>query len=317
MAIGYDLPYYPDPNSPTGYTMDGAPYTPYSGSDAEGPFVPTATGSTSPTYDPNTASLYDLAIGNTQSAVDRLPGQLEGGYSTIESSYKNALNQLLGGKNRAEGEYGTNKLQTSQDWRTGKNTISSQAGGALQGLLRLLGIRGAGGGSAYQFGAPNAVITGANQQRGALGQTFGRNAQALDTNWGNYMTDYGNSVLDVKNQRGVGRQSLEDQFRTDKGSLLQQLAELQAQKAAYIGGDPTAASSSYLDKANTLLGTVGTAKTAPIKYSTKAYQAPSLDKYLVGPGITPTYNPQQTGDTTSPYLGALLGNKKNRLQFGY
>src|SRR3990167_278132 len=102
-------------------------YVPPDDSSLDGTLGGSSYGDTStlqPAYDPNQAALYDLGIGNINSAIGALPGQLEGGYSSIESSYQNALNQLLGGKNRAEGEYGTTKTQTAQDWRSGKNTIS-------------------------------------------------------------------------------------------------------------------------------------------------------------------------------------------------
>lgn len=250
------------------------------------------------------SSDYDLAIGNTQSAINRLPGQQSAQESNIKRAYQNALDQLLSGKNRAQEAYGTSKLQTGQEYVSGKNTIGSQAGTSLSGLLRLLGSRGAGGGSAYQFTAPEAVARGATLQRSELGQTFGRNMGALDTNWNNYLTDYGNSVRDVGLQRGEQVSTLEDTIRTNRASLLQTLAQLTAAKTGNIGN-----ATPYINQANALLDRVGLYRQPAMNYNVKAYNAPDLAQYTSS-SISPTYQGQQaSNDYFSPYLQALLGKK--------
>jgi hypothetical protein len=250
-------------------------------------------------------SAYDQAIGNTQSAIDRLTGQQSAQQANIQTAYKNALDQLLSGKNRAEGTYSTTKTQTGQDYVSGKNTIGSQAGSSLSGLLRLLGSRGAGGGSAYQFNAPEAVARQATLQRGDLGQTFGRNMGALDTNWNNYLTDYGNSIKDVDLQKAEQTSTLQDTINTNRASLLQTLAQLTSAKTGNVSD-----AQPYLNQANSLLDRVGTYRTPAMNYKVGAYTAPSLDKYTSS-AVTPTYQGQQaSNDYFSPYLQALLGKKQ-------
>lgn len=267
------------------------------------------------TVDPALLAQYDQAISNTQSAIDRLPTQLTSGNQAIDSSFTNAINQLLAAKNQAQGVYKTNKQQTAQDFVVGKNTIRSNAGNSLGSLRRILGSRGAGGSSAYRFAAPDAVTRNATIQQNDLGQTFGRNNQALDTNWGNYLTDYNNEVSSATNQRDTQKRTLQSQIDTNRASLLQSLATLVGQKTAEAGGNTTAAAQPYLDQANKLLDATSKYTTAPINYQTKAYNAPDLAKYIVNPNAAPTYQGQTVNtDYVSPYLAALLGGSANKKQ---
>jgi len=247
---------------------------------------------------------YDQAIGNTNAAINRLPGQQTTGEANIQTAYQNALDQLLSGKNVAQQSYNTNQTQTGQDYVGSKNTVNANAGNSLNGLLRLLGSRGAGGGSAFNTNAPEAVTREATLQRGGLGQTYGRNMGALDTNWNNYMTNYGNSVLDVGNQRDTQKSTLEDQIRTNQANLLQTLAQLTLAKTGSAGN-----AQPYVDQANALLNQVGTTKTPAINYNVAAYNAPTPESYTSSV-VTPTVQGQgATNDYTSPFLQALLGKK--------
>jgi hypothetical protein len=265
-----------------------------------------------PVIDQAAIASYNQAIGNTQSAVNRLPAQLQSGYGSIDASYQNALNQLLLSKNQGQSAYDTTKHQTASDYVASKNTIGANAGSLLSGLYRLLGAHGAGGGSAYNISAPGAVGREATAQRQAVGQTFGANNQALDTNWGNFMTDYNNQVSGAGSQKDQQRQSLEQNINTNKASLLQTLAQLTAQRDIAAGGGPSAAQP-YINQANALLDQTANYQTSPINYQTSAYQAPNLANYTSSK-VTPTYQgaaPQN--DYFSPYLGALLGKKQQPL----
>jgi hypothetical protein len=275
--------------------------------------TPAAAGSsvTAGVNDPATLAAYDQAIGNTQSAVDRLPGQLNSANNGVDVSFTNALNQLLAGKNQANQSYTTNKQQAGTDFVQAKNTIGANAGNTLNGLLRLLGSRGAGGSSTALLSAPGAVASGATQQRGAATNTFGANNQALDTNWNNYLTGYNNQVTGATSQRDQQKQSNQQQNQSQQASLLQTLASLTGQRTAATGGNATGAAQPYLDQANGILNGLSNYTVNPINYQTQAYQAPSQASYSTNPQATPSYQGQtQANDYTSPYLSALLKQKQ-------
>lgn len=260
------------------------------------------------------AAQYDQSIGNTQKAIDRLGSQLNSGFSSIDASYQNALNQLLLGKNRAEKQYGDTKLETGKNYVAGKNTIGANAGNTLNSLQRLLGMRGAGGSSAANISAPQAVGRQATLQRNDLSNTYGSNVRGLETNWNNYLTDYGNQVEGSKSQREQQRQGLQSQIDSNRASLLQTLAQLAGQKASALGGNAVGAAQPYLDQANAVLDRTANYVTAPINYAVKAYEAPSLEKYTVNPNAAPTVQGQSAAnDYFSPYLAALLGKRQTNL----
>lgn len=266
-----------------------------------------------PVIDQKLLSEYDQAIGNTEAGVGRLDKTLNSGYTGIDSSYDNALNQLLRNKNLANETYDTNKHGTATEFVGSKNTIGANAGTSLRGLWRLLGSRGASGGSAYRQVAPDAVAREATIQRKGVTDIFGQNNQALDTNWNNFLNEYKNQQESAKAQREAARQALEQSIANKKASLLQILADLKGKRAAAAGGDKVGASQPFIDKANRILDEAANYRIDPIKYITQAYEAPDLSKYTVNPNATPEFNGQSpTNDYYSPYLAALLGKKKQQ-----
>lgn len=265
---------------------------------------------------------YDQGIGNVQSGIDRLGNQLNIGNQNIDTGYNQALNQLLQAKANNEQQYHQSQQQTSQDYVGAKNTIGSNAGNSLNGLQRLLGSRGAGGSSTAMFSAPQAVAHEASLQRAGAGQTFGRNNQALDTNWNGYVTGVNNSQTDLGRQRDNNKNGLQAGIDTTRANLLQSLATLQGQKAAYSGGDAAAAAQPYLDQANSFLGQADQlGLQAPIfQVQPTTYNAPSLDSY----SANPFHTAQSTGNgaldaSVTPYMSLLLGGQKNKQQpnFGF
>lgn len=271
-------------------------------------------GGSVPNYNTELVGEYDQAINQTQRSMGRLGNQLRSGYSDIESSYNNALNQLLLGKNRAESTYGENKQQTAQNFVGAKNTIGSNAGNSLRGLQRLLGSRGAGGSSAARFVAPDAVAREATIQRQGVTNTFGQNNKALDTNWNNYLTDYENQRTSASDQRNRQRGDLVNSVRAEKANLLQILADLRGQRAKAMGGDSVGAAKPYLEQANSILDRISQRRFEPIAYQTKAYDAPELGQYTSTP-TTPTFDGQApSNDYYSPYLAALLANRRREEQ---
>jgi hypothetical protein len=254
------------------------------------------------------AAAYDLGISNLQAGLGRLDPQKATGLQNINQSLDSSLQQLLQGRNQAESTMGQTKTRAGQDYLIGKNTINAYAGAGLQGLRRLMGSRGAGGGSAYTQAAPGAVAREATMQRNDLGRTYGQNMQDVDTGWNNYLQGYNESVNDVNTQGQTQRNALEESYKTNKASISQQIAQLIAQKTGSVAG-----AQPYLDQANQLLGQTGITPNPTIQYNTQAYQAPNLGSYTAS-RTTPTLQGQQQGnDFTSPYLQALLGKKKTNI----
>lgn len=257
------------------------------------------------------AAEYDQSIRNTQAAIDRLGGQLNSGYSGIDSSWTNAINQLNAGKDIANRNYNENTNSTKLDYVTGKNTIGANAGKTLNSLQRLLGSRGAGGSSTSTIAAPGLVARNATLQRTDLGNTFGQNIKKLDQGWNDYLNNYNNQVSGVNTQRENQRAELARSIENNRASLLQTLAQLAGQKAKAAGGNAAGAAQPYLDQANAVLNSISNYVVKPIDYKVNPYVAPDLSKYIVNPNAAPTVQGQAPGnDYVSPYLAGLLGKKQ-------
>lgn len=271
----------------------------------------TSSGNTGSGGTSNAAALasYDQAINNLQQGLPRLDNQFASGNQAIDTSYQNALNQLLLSKNQANNTYTTGLYDNSQSYVRNKNTVGSNAGSSLNGLLRLLGSRGAGGSSAAGV-ARDAVGRAASLQRGDVTANFAGNNRALDTNWNNYLIGYDNAVSSAGSQRDQERQKLASSIETNRANLLQQLAGLYGERAQAAGGNATAAAQPYLNQANSILDRQSVYTTNPINVNTQTYQAPPLSEYVAKQTV-PGYTQQNGGDYVSPYLQALLGKKQN------
>lgn len=267
---------------------------------------PTATNTlsspTSPSGGGTASPDYSQQIGQYNNELNNLlPAQQNAGNQNIENSYQSALQQLLQGKNIADRNYGTAKQQSATGYVGAKNTIGSQAGSALNGLLRLLGSRGAGLSSAADA-ARQAVARGAGLQRGDVGNTFAQNNQSLDTGYGDFNNQYNQQVSSAGTQRDNGRQTLQNNIESSRAGLLQAIAGLQS--------SPTNAQP-YLDQANAIQQGIAGYVPKQISYNTPAYQAPSLASYTTAPQATPQYsNNAGASDYFSPYLQTLLGKKQ-------
>jgi hypothetical protein len=258
-------------------------------------------------------SQFDQAIGSFNNSLNRLPTQLEIAQGNINSQYSTNQNELDSSKNQAQSSYNTSTTQNGQNLRTNKNTINDQASAGLRGLMRTLGAYGAGGSSDAQYVAPTAVANQASLQRSGAGQTYAQNAQGLDTNWNNFLTEDTNSRRKLDDWKNTQVNSARQKSETTKQDLLTKLAALQGQRAAAAGGSYTGGAQPYLDQANALNGTIDNLGRIAPTYDGKrpVYSAPSLDSYDTGTGTGTQVNPAG-GGSSNPYLAMLLGQNRDK-----
>lgn len=262
---------------------------------------------TTPAFDPTP---YDQLLGNYQTSLNRLGTQRATGNTNIENSYNTALQQLLGQKNIGQRNYNEGKQQSALDFVGAKNSARVNAGNALNGLQRLLGSRGAGGGSAYNTAAPQAVAGWGTEQLGGVGNTYGQNQRSLDTNWNDFMDSWKNQELGIGGQRDTQKFKLNQELDTTQAELLSKQAALQAERDQAQGGNGIAAAQPYLNQANSILDRLAGQAAPTINYQTQAYQAPSLASYVTNPAQAAQARGPAGSDYFSPYLSTLLGKKQ-------
>lgn len=259
---------------------------------------------------------YDQSAGNIQSAIDRLGGQRSVGERNINDAYNNSLNKLMGEYAIGQRNYNTSKTQQGQDFVKTKNQINTSVGTNLTGLRRLLASRGAGASSAYDVVAPEAAARQGTMQRSDAADTFGRNQQALDTNWNDYTNSVEQNKKDLAEQKGSQLRGLEATINQNRASLLQNLANIRNQRAAAAGGSGIAASQPLLDEANSLLSSadqLGLQYANPVvRNNTPAvYNAPDLQSYTLG-RTAQIGGPARNALTESvaPYLNLLMNRRR-------
>lgn len=264
-------------------------------------------------------ALYDQSIGIVNSALGRLPSQINIARDNVNDQYGVGVNELNSSRKQAENSYKTSSTQNQQSYRGDKNAIADQASQGLRGLLRMLGAFGAGGSSEAQFVAPEAVAQHATLQRSGAGQTFSENQQGLDTNWGNFQTQEENERQKLADWKNLQLRNAELQNTQNKIDLISQLAQLTQQRAAALDGDVEAAGQPFINQVNQLSERVNSLGRFSPQYqgNTPVYQAKPLDSYnSAQTQATPQTNALQS--TTSPYLAALLGaGQEERRRVGF
>ena len=265
----------------------------------------TGGGASAPAYNQATVDQFDSGISSLESALGRLPGQLNIARQNVGDQYNTTVNRLNSARNAAENQYNQSSTGNMQSLRTNKNNILDQQSQGLRGLLRTLGMYGAVGSDATL--ASEAVANEATRQRSGAGSVFAQNQRALDTNWGNFKNEDKDRRKEAQDWRTRQIRQAEQQSAQTKQDLLSRLAELRGQRAATIGGSFKGAAQPYLDRANALssrIDSLGRFKPT-FDGKTPVYQAPTLDSYNLGAG--PTIEAGGQAQTATPTLNALLG----------
>lgn len=309
MASGLDLLSTPSIYSNTpGLTQISAGGVPLVGTTAQ--FTPVfgtpindsptnTTGTTDTATITQNAALADLI----QGALSRLPGQLQTAQNNIQNQYNTNSNQLQSGYDQAQVQNQQQTTQNQQQYRLNKNQIADKASTGLSSLLRVLGAHGAGGSSDYNLLAPQLVANQATQERAGAGQTYGQNQQAIDTNWNNYQTGFGNSKKQLNDWLSSQLQNAQSNSAQTEIGLQQQLLGLQPSVAT---------AQPYIDRINQLASQVDSLAALNPTYDgkTPTYTAPSVASYNVNPNTAVTQNASASDSILSPYLSLLLGKKQ-------
>jgi|GEM_PF-6198062 len=264
---------------------------------------------------------FDQGINNANFSLGLLDRQNTIGQENINNGYNSNLNKLLGSKAVADRNYNTSKTQSTQDNVNTRNGINASVGRNANALQRLLGQHGAGNSSAAQIVAPYGAALQGTQQLRTVADTFGKNMQALDTNYGDFNRNWDGSRADLDTQKYQQTNALGSDIATKRASLLSTLAQLQAQKRAAQGGNSAqalAAAQDYINQANNAQSQItelGRQYANPISVNAPTYAAPELSQYTYDQGTGPSVeNNSAYTDTVSPFLNILLGKKQQQNQ---
>lgn len=284
-----------------------------------GPFDTPYTGAGgASTVDPQAEAYYGDQIGLLKQQLGGLDPQYNVGRDNIQNAYNSQYNQLNDAKARNERDYTTSRGQTIQDQQTAKQNIDTGVRQNTNALQRLLGRSGSGNSSAAQVLAPYAAGRAGSQQRSQVQQQYGRNLQALDTNWQDTLGQYTNSFSDLDRQRFTQMNDLERSVNDTRSNLQTTLAGLATQQAQARGqnyAQARTAGQPYLNEVQALQSRIAdlsrqyqnpVLQAAPVNYA-----APSLGSYNTDRPAIQTPDQPAYQDQVNPY-GFLFGDKRRQ-----
>lgn len=273
-------------------------------------------GSAAGVADPAVVAYYEDQINQANSALGRIGNQRTIGNQNINSSYNAALNKLLGQNAAAERDFGTNKQRTIDDNVAARAKVDENVSRQSAGLRRLLGQNS----SAAEFAAPLAVARQGNTQLGDIQTTYGRNLQTLDTANEDRKRQFTDSQTDLGNQAQIQRNQLEAGLAEREASLLDELSNLQVQKAQANGqtyAQARSATQANNSRVNSLLAQIDQLGLNPqiAAKSDLKFVAPELSQYSTSDiGVTSGASPAQTA---AGQFYNLLGLDDRRNQLPY
>jgi hypothetical protein len=245
------------------------------------------------------APIYRSSTGGTyssQAAADaadaayyngQLDQQQQIGLGNIGNAYNTSLNSLLGDQAIAQRNYDSSKVQGLQDYTQARGQNQLQTGQQANGLQRLLGAHGYNGSA--NLAAGYAAARQGSQQAQGLDQGYGRNMQALDTNFGDYNNKVKGQRDQLDQQKYSQENALKQQVLSSRQSLLSQLGNTGGARA--LDGQINALNAQY---ANPVL-----------QATSPTYQAPSLESYTVNPNAAAQVAQPGAAGNISPAFATL------------
>ena len=199
---------------------------------APAPFAGTETG----TVDSNALSADERAYLDANEGVIRgylgeLQGGLEQGRTGLSDSYNRELGNANEDRGRTERDFNVKEQGLERGRQNAIGAVDSNARTLSNSVRRILGMASGSGSSAYQLAAPDAVARKASGERTNVMENFGQNFMNLDTARKDSESDFDRYLRDLDIQRNDRSRDLEGGIESQRGSLLQQLAEVQGKRA--------------------------------------------------------------------------------------
>lgn len=262
------------------------------------------------TTDPNAVAYYSDLINQLTSQLNGAQGELPTVEGNVQSAYDTALNQENQSESNAESQIKTELGSNATQRESNIGQINSNANSSYNALMQLLGANGAAVSSAATTGVPYAVAQNASSQRQGADTTFNTNETAIDTADTTQKQQYQNALQDLLTQRNTNMGNAESSILQQEGSLEQQIAAAQINRAEYGGesyaaaakgaGNTTAAATNIQDQLNSIFKQYATPDITPTPVTVTT---PNTTTYSVDPTVAKAATANPTTDTSFlPYL---------------
>lgn len=285
----------------------------------------------------NYASLYAPQIGSIDAQTAALQGQLGTTNQTLSSglaNLQNQYNQQVSAANQnhsnALQDFQTTEQNDNLNHQTAIDNVNTGARTLANSVRQMIGNASGSGSSAYQIAAPDAVARQADLQSQGINNSFGQNMEALTTAKQREDQAYEgpNGLLgQLADKLTQSQNGLKTSLAQTQQQINGQLADLAAQRAAYLGGGvgaAQAAASPYTANISDLtnqINNIASSYQSPFSSITPvSVAAPTLRDYVTGQtsvATDPSGTNSTTGSTYNPALSLFTGNNQQQNQYAF
>lgn len=208
--------------------------------------TPNISTSSTPSY-----SSSDLAALDQQKALyERLLSSVgsteKSGLQKLLDSYTSSVNNANTDRSRALETFGTQRADTQLAQQKALNAVGDNSRMLRNSLMRQLGLASSGG-SAFDV-AGNAVAREASKNRADVQDTYGANWRDIATAERYAESDYQKLLNEIAADRASKTEDFKAGILGNRQSILQSLAQIEADRAALLGGSQTASAQPYVDQ---------------------------------------------------------------------
>lgn len=294
-------------------------------------------------YDPSTGG-YTTSNPSGSGGVDYSPqiasidaqtNALQGNLGYADTQLSQGLGNLQSQFNQQQSGANTNHSRALQDFQTTEQNdnlghtnaidqVNTKARTLSNSVRQMIGNASGSGSSAYQITAPGAVQRQADLQSQAVNTNFGQNMDALKTSKDREGQDYNSLMTQLQDKFTQGQNGLRTGIEQQKQQINGTLADLAAQRAAYLGGGikgaQAAASPFQANAASSQSAIDNIAKQYQSPFATVApvqVAAPTLRDYVTGKTQVAT-NQAGTQATNTPVFNPLATwQKQDQNQYSF
>lgn len=280
-------------------------------------------GTSRTTFDPTSVWEAQDALNQANQYLGMLDPQRQQFLNNLSSTYANYRTNLQNQYGRNKGQYDNSVTTANQNRVSANSQIDSKVRQRANSLQRLLGAAGAGDSEAASIYAPYAAARTGTQLRNQVNQQYGSTVQDLNYNWGQYQTDYDNSLKQMADEETNTRNAKLADFLQRQYDLENQKRQAEAAVKYAQGGNAAQAKAlreAALPRMYQLLQEITALGNQQITPTAKdiSYTAKPVDQFTVeDPGDIQGVDPAMA-DTTSPFYQWLLRQREDDNNFfGY
>lgn len=283
-----------------------------------GQYTPSVLGTNRNNYTAADIAALEAAVARNNRLLDSLGVGRDTALRQVDSEYDKNYKRTLDDQAIANRDLNLRTRNNEDDKTAAFNKIDNSASRIYDGVMRMLGIKGAGKSSAADIVAPTLVAKQASSQRGDQMNTFNKNKEAITYAQTDTDRRYRNLLDDLLNWKNTTRNSTEQSFINNENDIKSNRASAQSQLDDARGGDARKALQDYqasFDRNQATLDALLRASVSPTyNYQAVDTTAPDTSQYSIDPEAIAMG--EQAEDPTATDMNAYLPWLRRQQELG-